>query len=69
MLREAGRELCAGAESVQAEVKNVVHAPWVLPWLRAIVTAITVTVVRSDTSSTAHWKPRCLDIRPAGRCT
>ena len=67
LLCEAGREPGAGAGFAQAGFQNVVHAPWLLPWLRAVVTAITVTAVRSDSSSAAHWKARRLDIRPAGR--
>ena len=66
-LCEAGRDPGAGAGFAQAGFQNVVHAPWLLPWLRAVVTAITVTAVRSDSSSAAHWKARRLDIRPAGR--
>jgi hypothetical protein len=44
-----------------------VHARWLLPWLRAIATAITVAAVRRDSSSAAHCKASRLDTRPAGR--
>jgi len=42
-----GARAGAGAGFAQAGFQKVVHAPWLLPWLRAVVTAISPRCVRT----------------------
>ena len=46
-----GARAGAGAGFAQAGFQKVVHAPWLLPWLRAVVTAISPRCVAT------RWSP------------